>query len=181
MIRINEIRLSLDEEEGELTRKTSKALRINQKYIKSLTIYKKSVDARKKDDIHFSYSVDVEISLDEEQIVSKCKTGKISIVKPYFYELPENKRVSKYRPVIVGFGPAGMLAGIILAEAGLRPIILERGKGIDERQKDVNEFWTKRKLNEESNVQFGEGGAGTFSDGKLTTGIKSPFIRKVLN
>lgn len=181
MIRINEIRLSLDEDESELTRKAAKALRINQKYIKSLTIYKKSVDARKKDDIHFSYSVDVEISLDEEQIVSKCKTGKISIVKPYFYELPENKRVSKYRPVIVGFGPAGMLAGIILAEAGLRPIILERGKGIDERQKDVNEFWTKRKLNEESNVQFGEGGAGTFSDGKLTTGIKSPFIRKVLN
>lgn len=181
MIRINEIRLSLDENESELTRKAAKALRINQKYIKSLTIYKKSVDARKKDDIHFSYSVDVEISLDEEQIVSKCKTGKISIVKPYFYELPENKRVSKYRPVIVGFGPAGMLAGIILAEAGLRPIILERGKGIDERQKDVNEFWTKRKLNEESNVQFGEGGAGTFSDGKLTTGIKSPFIRKVLN
>ena len=85
MIRINEIRLSLDEDESELTRKAAKALRINQKYIKSLTIYKKSVDARKKDDIHFSYSVDVEISLDEEQIVSKCKTGKVSIVKPYFY------------------------------------------------------------------------------------------------
>lgn len=181
MIRINEIRLSLDEEESTLEKKAAKALHINQKYIKSLTIYKKSIDARKKDDIHFTYSVDVEIALDEEQIVSKCRSGKVMLVKPYVYEMPENKRTSKYRPVIVGFGPAGMLAGLILAEAGLRPIILERGKGIDERQKDVNEFWTKRKLNEESNVQFGEGGAGTFSDGKLTTGIKSPYIRKVLN
>lgn len=180
MIRINEIKLSLEEDEKELNKKAAKILRINEKYIKTLTIFKKSVDARKKDDIHFTYSVDVEISLDENQIVSKCKSNKVMLTKPYHYEIPECKRVSKYRPIIVGFGPAGMLAGIILAEAGLRPIILERGKGIDERQKDVNEFWTKRRLDEESNVQFGEGGAGTFSDGKLTTGIKSPFIRKVL-
>ena len=180
MIRINEIKLSLEEDEKELNKKAAKILRINEKYIKTLTIFKKSVDARKKDDIHFTYSVDVEISLDKNQIVSKCKSNKVMLTKPYHYEIPECKRVSKYRPIIVGFGPAGMLAGIILAEAGLRPIILERGKGIDERQKDVNEFWTKRRLDEESNVQFGEGGAGTFSDGKLTTGIKSPFIRKVL-
>lgn len=180
MIRINEIKLSLEEDEKELNKKAAKILRINEKYIKALTIFKKSVDARKKDYIHFTYSVDIEISLDENQIVSKCKSNKVMLTKPYHYEIPECKRVSKYRPIIVGFGPAGMLAGIILAEAGLRPIILERGKGIDERQKDVNEFWTKRRLDEESNVQFGEGGAGTFSDGKLTTGIKSPFIRKVL-
>ncbi|MDE6124003.1 MAG: hypothetical protein K2G22_02095, partial [Eubacterium sp.] len=180
MIRINEIKLSLDEEENLLTEKAAKILKINKKYIKSLSIFKKSVDARKKDDVHFTYSIDIAISLDEDQIVSKCKSPKVSVTKPYVYEIPENRRVSKYRPIIVGFGPAGMLAGIILAEAGLKPIILERGKDIDARQKDVNEFWTKRKLNEESNVQFGEGGAGTFSDGKLTTGIKSPFIRKVL-
>ncbi len=180
MIRINEIKLSLDEEEALLKKKASKILKVNEKYIKSLTIFKKSVDARKKDDVHFTYAVDVTLSLDEEQIVSKCKSGKVSLAKPYIYEMPENKRVSKFRPIIVGFGPAGMLAGLILAEAGLCPIILERGKDIDARQKDVNEFWTKRKLDEESNVQFGEGGAGTFSDGKLTTGIKSPFIRKVL-
>lgn len=181
MIRINEIRLSLDEDESLLEAKAAKILKINKKYIKSLTIYKKSVDARKKEDVHFTYSVDVLISLDETQIVSKCKSGKVQLAKPYMYEIPENRRVSKYRPVIVGFGPAGMLAGLILAEAGLKPIILERGKDIDARQRDVNEFWTKRKLDEESNVQFGEGGAGTFSDGKLTTGIKSPFIRKVLD
>ena len=181
MIRINEIKLSLDEEESLLRAKASKILRINQKYISSLSIYKKSVDARKKDNIFFTYSVDVEIALDEEQIVRKCKSNKVSIVKPYKYEIPVCQRKSEFRPIIVGFGPAGMLAGLILAEAGQRPIILERGKGIDERTRDVNEFWTKAKLDEESNVQFGEGGAGTFSDGKLTTGIKSPHIRKVLD
>ncbi len=181
MIRINGIRISLDEDESLLKTKAAKLLRINEKYINKLTIFKKSVDARKKDDIHFSYAVDVELGLDEEQVLSKCKSPKASAVKPYHYELPENKRNSEFRPVIVGFGPAGMLAGLILAEAGLQPIIFERGKNIDDRQKDVNDFWQNRRLNEESNVQFGEGGAGTFSDGKLTTGIKSPFIRKVLD
>lgn len=180
MIRINEIKLSLDDDESLLKSKAAKILKINEKYIESYTIFKKSVDARKKDDVHFTYALDVIISLDEEQIVNKCKSGKVQIVKPYHYELPQNKRTSQFRPIVVGFGPAGMLAGLILAQAGAMPIILERGKDIDARQRDVNEFWTKRKLDEESNVQFGEGGAGTFSDGKLTTGIKSPYIRKVL-
>lgn len=180
MIRVNEIRLALDEDEAVLKARAAKILKINEKYISSYTIFKKSVDARKKDDVHFTYALDVIITLDEEQIVAKCKSNKASIVKPYIYELPQNKRSSQFRPIVVGFGPAGMLAGLILAQAGAMPIILERGKDIDARQRDVNEFWTKRKLDEESNVQFGEGGAGTFSDGKLTTGIKSPYIRKVL-
>lgn len=180
MIRINEIKLSLEDDESVLKEKAAKVLKINPKYISSLTIFKKSIDARKKDNIHFSYSVDIEIALDEEQIVKKCKSGKAGLVKPYKYEMPACCRKSKFRPIVVGFGPAGMLAGLILAEAGLKPLILERGKRIDERTKDVNEFWSKAKLDEESNVQFGEGGAGTFSDGKLTTGIKSPYIRKVL-
>ena len=180
MIRINEIKLSLDDDESLLKSKAAKILKINEKYIESYTIFKKSVDARKKDDVHFTYALDVIITLDEEQIVDKCKSGKVQIVKPYHYELPQNRRTSQFRPIVVGFGPAGMLAGLILAQAGAMPIILERGKDIDARQRDVNEFWTKRKLDEESNVQFGEGGAGTFSDGKLTTGIKSPYIRKVL-
>ena len=180
MIRINEIKLSLDEEEELLAEKAAKVLKINKKYIKSYTIYKKSVDARKKDDVHFTYSLDVIITLDEEQITRKCKSNKVNIDKPYVYTLPENKRVSSFRPVVVGFGPAGMFAGLILALSGLKPIILERGKAVEERTKDVDLFWQTGKLNEESNVQFGEGGAGTFSDGKLTTGIKSPFIRKIL-
>lgn len=180
MIRINEIKLALDEDETLLVSKAAKTLKINKKYIDSYTIYKKSVDARKKDDVHFTFSIDVQISLDEEQIVSKCKSNKVQIVKAYKYTLPDNNRNSCFRPVVVGFGPAGMFAGLILAQAGLKPIILERGKDVDARTKDVNKFWQSRELNEESNVQFGEGGAGTFSDGKLTTGIKSPFIRKIL-
>lgn len=180
MIRINEIRLSLDEEESLLADKAAKVLKINKKYIDSYTIYKKSIDARKKEDVHFTYSIDVSITLDEEQIVSKCKSNKVQLAKPYKYELPANNRSSKFRPIVVGFGPAGMFAGLILAEAGLKPIILERGTDVDTRTKDVNKFWQDKVLNEESNVQFGEGGAGTFSDGKLTTGIKSPFIRKIL-
>ena len=179
MIRINEIKLSLDDDEVLLKSKAAKVLKINEKYITNLTIFKKSVDARRKDDVHFTYSVDVTISLDEEQIVAKCKSNKVMTVKPYKYDLPANNRNSQFRPIVVGFGPAGMLAGLILAQAGAQPIILERGKDIDARQRDVNEFWTKRKLDEESNVQFGEGGAGTFSDGKLTTGIKDPLCRFV--
>lgn len=180
MIRINEIKLALEEEETLLAQKAAKILKINKKYIDSYTIYKKSIDARKKDDVHFTYSIDVTITLDEKQIVSKCKSGKVQLVEPYKYEIPVCKRNSEFRPVIVGFGPAGMFAGLILAEAGLKPIILERGKDVDTRTKDVNKFWHHKVLDEESNVQFGEGGAGTFSDGKLTTGIKSPFIRKIL-
>lgn len=180
MIRVSEIKLSLEEEEDLLKSKAAKILKINSKYINSLTIFKKSVDARKKDDVHFSYTVDVSISLDENQIVSKCRSNKVSIVKVYKYTPPKNRRVSPFRPVIVGFGPAGMFAALVLAKAGLCPIVLERGKAVDERRKDVDLFWKDRVLNEESNVQFGEGGAGTFSDGKLTTGIKSPFIRQVL-
>lgn len=180
MIRINEIKLSLDDSEDLLKKKAAKILKVNEKYITRLTIFKKSVDARHRDDVHFTYSVDVTVSLDENQIAGKCKSNKVSLVKPYVYNIPVNRRKSKFRPIVVGFGPAGMLAGLILAQAGAEPIILERGKDIDARQRDVNEFWTKRRLDEESNVQFGEGGAGTFSDGKLTTGIKSPFIRKVL-
>ena len=180
MIRINELRLELDDDEEVLKAKAAKILKVNIKYIESISIFKKSIDARNKADVHFKYSVDVSVSLDENQIVRKCKNSRVQIVTPYVYEMPENRRTSNLRPIIVGFGPAGMLAGLILAEAGLRPIILERGPNVEQRQRDVKLFWQKRILNEESNVQFGEGGAGTFSDGKLNTGIKSPFIRKVL-
>ena len=123
MIRINEIRLELDDSEELLNTKAAKILKINKKYIRSLTIFKKSVDARKKDDIHFSYSVDCEITLDENQIVSKCRSNKVSLVQPYHYEIPENRRISEFRPVVVGFCPAGTLSGVIPSQTGLRPNI----------------------------------------------------------
>lgn len=180
MIRIGEIKLSLDSDEGQLRKKVLRLLGISEKDIKTYRISKKSVDARKKDAIVFTYSVDIEVNSDENNLVEKLGNSKISVIKPFVYSIPENKRRSALRPVVVGFGPAGMFASLILAQQGLRPIVLERGKCVKKRQKDVNEFWNNRKLNENSNVQFGEGGAGTFSDGKLTTGIKSPYCPKVL-
>lgn len=180
MIRINEIKLSLDSNEKQLRKKVIRLLGVGENDIKSYHISKKSVDARKKDAVVFTYSVDVELNCDEMQLLASLKNNKISIVKPFVYTIPKNQRISNLRPVVVGFGPAGMFASLILAQQGLRPIVIERGKKVDERQKDVNEFWNGGRLNENSNVQFGEGGAGTFSDGKLTTGIKSPFCQKVL-
>lgn len=179
MIRIQEIRLELGESEKVLYSRAAKILRIQVQAIEKLTVYKKSVDARKKSHVFFSYTVDV-TAKNEEKIVASCQNPKVQLVTPKVYTLPENKRKSNLRPVIVGFGPAGMFAGLVLALSGLCPIILERGKAVGERQKDVDRFWKGHVLDEESNVQFGEGGAGTFSDGKLTTGIKSPYIHKIL-
>lgn len=137
-----------------------------------ISIVKESVDARKKPDVYLVYSVDFDSS----------KKLSLDAPKVYSYGI-EKADPSSPRPVIAGFGPCGIFAGLILAEAGMRPIILERGKEVSERVKDVQRFWEgegRIPPDPESNVQFGEGGAGTFSDGKLTTGIKDPRIRKVL-
>lgn len=179
MIRIPEIKLSLDQDESLLKKEISKKLHIPDDAVLSYRIFKKSIDARKKNDIHFVYAIDAELN-NEEQILKKF--GKKGIIKSPIIEYEYKPKITKdfTRPIIVGFGPAGLFAGLTLAQAGARPIILERGKSVDERAKDVEEFWNTGKLNTESNVQFGEGGAGTFSDGKLTTLIKDPRCRKVL-
>ncbi|TJX15424.1 NAD(P)/FAD-dependent oxidoreductase [Tissierella creatinini] len=179
MIRIPEIKLSLDEDESRLIKDISTKLNIGEESIKSYRIFKKSIDARKKNDIHFVYSVDIEVDKEDVLLKRYAKKGiiKTPILK-YDYNIKAPKEFT--RPVIVGFGPGGIFAGLALAQMGFKPIILERGKDVDERAKDIDLFWETGKLNTESNVQFGEGGAGTFSDGKLTTLIKDPRCRKVL-
>ena len=179
MIRLNEIKMPLGATEQEVKLAAAKALKIKESNIKEFSLARRSIDSRKKDNIILVYSVDLETDLNEESVVASFPPNKAFVTKKYCYELPEAKRNFPLRPVIAGFGPAGMFAALTLAKAGLNPIVLERGADVDERTKDVGVFWANRKLNTESNVQFGEGGAGTFSDGKLTTGIKDPRCREV--
>ena len=139
--------------------------------IRNITIVRESIDARRKPDIRLVYTVDFDS--DADLPLDKAP------VEVYHFPVPE--RITGKRPVIAGFGPCGMFAALMLAEAGMRPLVIERGAPVDERIKDVERFWAEGMLDPESNVQFGEGGAGTFSDGKLTTGIRDIRIRKVLD
>ncbi len=181
MIRVNEIKLSLDSNECELAAAAAKALRCPLSKIHSVEIVKKAVDSRKKENVHFVYNVNVALNGDEDAVLAACRNPKAEKAQITEYFAPPMRRTSTLRPVIVGFGPAGFFAALILAREGLKPIVLERGHDVDTRTADVKTFWRQRKLNTDSNVQFGEGGAGTFSDGKLTTGIKDPLCRKVLD
>ena len=179
MIRINNIRLELDYDDKTIRKKAAKALRIDEKAIENISLYRRSIDARHKNDVHFTAAFDVYLNTDENKVISRAKSNKAAITKPYEYNIPTSKKLN-YRPVIVGFGPAGMFAGLILAMADAKPIIIEQGSDCDTRIKDVESFIKTGKLNTSSNIQFGEGGAGTFSDGKLNTGTKDSRARKVL-
>lgn len=174
MYRISEIRLPLNGTEETLKKLAAARLNIPPHAIESLALFKKSVDARKKEDIHFTCTVDVECGK-----ISTPKDSKIIEVEPYHYELGRREKLP-VRPVVVGFGPAGMFAALILAQAGQCPIVFERGSSVEAREKKVSRFWETGELDTETNVQFGEGGAGTFSDGKLNTGTKDSRARKVL-
>jgi uncharacterized protein len=149
----------------------AKKLKIKFKDIVTLKILKKSLDARKKDDIMFIYSVSVD--LQEYVKVELTDTKDVFEYNPEKYtDVVSGEGIMANRPIIIGIGPAGLFCGLLLAERGYKPLILERGKDVDSRTKDIALFWKSGEFNEESNVQFGEGGAGTFSDGKLTTRIK---------
>lgn len=180
MLRVTGIKITIDQNEMDLKKALLKKIKISESDLIDYRIYKESIDARKRDQLYFVYTLDIKVK-NEEKVIKSNKSKDISITPNMEYSYVEkgNKKLNS-PPVIVGFGPAGLFAGLILAEMGYCPIILERGKNVDDRAKDVNNFWTKGEFTKDSNVQFGEGGAGTFSDGKLTTQIKDPRCRKVL-
>lgn len=182
MIRINNIKANLDVDAAGLKEIVSMKTGLEPERIKSLKIAKKSVDARNKSNVQFVYALDMEVFGDEDYIASILAWKDIVQIKETAsLSFAPKTFAGGLRPVVAGTGPAGMFAGLALAEAGLRPILLERGKAVSERRKDVEFFWQTGHLNPESNVQFGEGGAGTFSDGKLMTGIKKDaFTARVL-
>lgn len=171
--------MALEYTGAQLRGAAAKKLRLDPSKLKTVSLVKKSVDARKKNDVKFIVTVDVQVAGDEEKLLSRLRDGKIRKAPDRTYTMPRAGKLDR-RPVVVGFGPAGMFAGLLLARAGLCPIIVERGGSVEERQKAVQTFWKERKLNTECNVQFGEGGAGTFSDGKLNTGTKDERIFFVL-
>ncbi|HCH1218560.1 NAD(P)/FAD-dependent oxidoreductase [Vibrio parahaemolyticus] len=184
MIRINEIKLPLDHEEGALLDAITKKLGIPAEKVISFNVFRRGYDARKKTNIHLIYTLDIIVEGDETALLAKFAND------PHVRQTPdmEYKFVAKApenlteRPIVIGFGPCGLFAGLVLAQMGFNPIIVERGKEVRERTKDTFGFWRKRTLNPESNVQFGEGGAGTFSDGKLYSQVKDPnfYGRKVI-
>ncbi|MBR1884620.1 MAG: FAD-dependent oxidoreductase [Clostridia bacterium] len=174
MLRIDNVKVNKDLNLEELKDLVSKKYRINKNDIQDFTIYKKSIDARDKSNVHYVYSFNV-------MVTNESKYSRYTLNEDgKRLEKIEIKRTSKLPPVIVGSGPAGLFAALQMVKYGLTPIILERGKNVEERQKDAEEYFKTGKVNESSNVQFGEGGAGTFSDGKLNTGISSVYIAKVL-
>ena len=184
MIRINNIKMPVKHSENDLKKTVYKLYKINENEIKSFEIAGQAIDARKKDNVVFVYAVDISFKFDEE--TEKKRFENVKNVRkieknPYSTEKIENftETENVKRPVIVGSGPAGIFAGLVLAEAGLKPIIIEQGKNVDEREKDVYNFFKTGNLDKYSNVQFGEGGAGTFSDGKLNTNTNNFRIQKV--
>ncbi len=178
MILINNVFLSLDTDFSSTNDLVANYLKIRPQSVKNSFLYKKSVDARKKENITFccSFVAELETSLEKRLI---AKNNNISAFTKNVYCWKRSVTTDK-RPVVIGFGPAGMFAALLLARSNLRPIVIERGEDADSRKKSVESFFGGGKLNTESNVQFGEGGAGTFSDGKLNTGIKDFRCRTVL-
>ena len=187
MLRITELKLPLDHVEAALPAAILARLAIKAEDLLGFTVFRRGYDSRKKADIQLVYTLDVELPKALEAALLKRFRKDVHITPTpdtsYKYvAAPGSFAAGTPRPIVIGFGPCGILAALILAQMGLKPIILERGKVVRERTKDTWGFWRKRELNTESNVQFGEGGAGTFSDGKLWTQVKDPkhYGRKVI-
>jgi len=191
MISIQEIKLPFTHEKEELQTKIAEILELNFDEVKNFTITKRAIDSRsKRVMIYFVYSINIELNEknlkqiqdNDKKWNENIKKHRIEIKEPYNYEIPKtNVSKIKKRPIVVGSGPAGMFSALLLAKAGLKPLVIERGADVETRIKDVETFMDTGKLNTESNIQFGEGGAGTFSDGKLNTLITNPRIKYIFN
>lgn len=176
MIKISNLKLRPDQGMEVLKSQAAKLLHLSVKDMEEFQILKRSLDARKKENLFYNCSVLIKVK-SEEEVLRRIKNPQVEIFKEKPYVFPKTERVSKKRPVIVGMGPAGLFCGYFLARAGLRPVLIERGRDVDRRKEDVVRFWEKGILKPDSNVQFGEGGAGTFSDGKLNTLVKDKYGR----
>ncbi|MDH1572651.1 MULTISPECIES: NAD(P)/FAD-dependent oxidoreductase [Pseudomonas] len=184
MLRITELKLPLDHPDEALREAIVQRLGIRDEQLLSFNLFKRSYDARKKNsELLFIYTIDLEASNEAELLGKFADDRNISVAPDVTYKYVGHAPADlQERPIVVGFGPCGIFAGLLLAQMGFKPIILERGKEVRQRTKDTWGLWRKSVLNPESNVQFGEGGAGTFSDGKLYSQIKDPLHhgRKVL-
>ena len=180
MIRLRDISLPPEHNAHQLQFEAAQMLRISNSKIRQLRIVRRSVDARKKPQVRIIYTIDVAVDGNENKVLKLSGCKRASIAPVSYYKPPKIMAGNGKRPVVIGFGPAGMFAALILAMAGQNPLVLERGEDAASRHEKVQHFFASGQLNTRSNVQFGEGGAGTFSDGKLNTGVNNPRIGWIL-
>lgn len=182
MLRITNLRVPLGDQRS-IETIAAKRLKVPPQAVLEVVIVRKAIDARRKNNITFVYTLDVNTQLPEGQVLSRLGGDKDISRQEAFMPSPifPGNKTMQHPPVVVGLGPAGMLAALTLAQNGYKPIVLERGREIERRTKDVSQFWSTGQFDSVSNVQFGEGGAGTFSDGKLTTRVNDPLMSQVLN